>query len=194
MRYARTSPPSPLPAGEGRRPRQVGQGRCRILLAAFLLLVAGVAPAQHTLPLPGETNWKVMVFGCYFPEDHKQQAAAYTVEAKWRCAGEEHTQTLTGQVKWLETASQELALPPNVEEFSLSLDWEDDRLDLDLGMEEVGGRRRIAPLFTVLKPEKVLYTPEYADLLNWLDTNYPGWTEGYPFWADLEPAAEEGSP
>ena len=161
--------------------------------AAFLMPLC-CAHAQHTLPFPAQTRWNVMVFGCFFPEEMKQQPAPYTIQVKWNSGGQEHSQTLSGEVKWLEIAVQELTLPPNVERFSLTLDWKTVAIDLDLGMQQIGGPLRIAPLITVLKPEAMVYTPEFASLLNWLDSNYPGWTEGYPFWADIKSSSQEGTP
>ncbi len=162
-------------------------------MAAAVIAPLSCAYAQHTFPLPAQTRWNVMVFGCFFPEEMKQQPAPYTIEVKWSSGGREHSQTLTGEVKWLQIAVQELTLPPNVERFSLTLDWKADAIDLDLGMQQIGGPLRIVPLITVLKPEVIVYTPESASLLNWLDSNYPGWTEGYPFWADIKSTSQEGT-
>jgi hypothetical protein len=150
--------------------------------------LGGPPQPEYKLPLAEATEWQVLVFAAYVPEAERAQAVPFEVEVRWTGAGDGQSK-LAGQVKWQQIERQKLALPAGCTGVSLRLSWpaERARCDLDLGLEQVGTSVKLAPLFTTLRDERLLYNAETLPLYQWLTTTYAEWWRGYPFWAELPP-------
>ena len=150
--------------------------------------LGGPPKPEYALPLPAATEWQVLVFAAYVPEAARQQAVPYEVEVRFAPGGEAGTK-LAGQVKWLQIVRQKLTLPAGCSSLRLALKWPAERAscDLDLGLEQVGGGVKLAPLFTALRGERLIYSSETLPFYRWLTTTYGEWWRGYPFWAELPP-------
>jgi hypothetical protein len=176
--------------------------RCRYLhtclgAAVLWLLAPGVlaqANGSYELPLPGATEWKIVVFGARFPEALSGKPVPFTIRASWQANGEAGGEELTGEVSWLKTAELSATAPAGCSSLAISLDWEAPGVDLDLGLSCTSPQMRLAPIFTVLKPERVRLDAQTAPFYKWLASAHPDWWKGYPFWAEVEPGPRPGTP
>jgi len=158
------------------------------ILALAPAPAGGVAPAACRLPLAQPTEWQVLVFGTRFPSATKEKTVPFTVKATWQTGGVAGSKDLTGSASWLKTARLALSVPAGCTALTVTLDWQARGVDLDLGLECAAPLLRLAPVLTVLKPEKVRLDAQTAPFYEWLSSQHPEWWRGYPFWAEVQPA------
>jgi hypothetical protein len=135
----------------------------------------------------------VLVVAAYVPEARRGQKVPYTVSVAMRVQGSPKQTELRGEVGWLATATQELAVPAGCERVELVLRWPVERrsCDLDLGVEGPGGLK-LAPLFTTRYPERLVYDAATAAFYQNLSRAWPEWPTGYPFWAEVRATRPPG--
>lgn len=155
---------------------------------------AAPTPRAHELPLTEATEWTVLVFGARFPDALADKPVPFTVEAKWQAGGQAGGSSLNGNATRFATAGLPLAVPGDCSSLVVSLNWEAPGVDLDLGLIGVSSGLRLAPLFTVLKPERVRLDAQTAPFYRWLASAHPDWWKGYPFWAEVEAAPRRDHP
>jgi hypothetical protein len=88
----------------------------------------------------------------------------------------------------LKVVTLKLSLPAGCSALTVALDWQAPGVDLDLGLECRSPAMHLAPLLTVLRPEKVRLDAQTAPFYQRLSSEHPDWWKGYPFWAEIEPA------
>jgi hypothetical protein len=157
---------------------------------AWLACAPEAAPAEgaYKLPMPEATDWTVLVFGARLPAALSDKPVPFTVEAKWEAGGKEGGQSLSGKATRFATTQLSLTVPGECSSLIVSLNWDAVGVDLDIGLICASSGLRLAPIFTVLKPERVRFDAQTAALYNWLAAEHPDWWKGYPFWAEVEPA------
>ena len=171
-------------------------GLARAVLRAALAVWAGSAlwlaaaepSAPLQLPFPAATEWQVLVFGARFPAASARVGVPFTVKVSWRVGNSPGAQELAGTASWLKTTRVALSLPAGCDALEVLLDWQAPGVDLDLGLECAEPRLRLAPVFTVLQPERVRLDAQTVPFYQWLSARHPEWWKGYPFWAEVEPA------
>jgi hypothetical protein len=170
-----------------------------VALACACATLAGLAapPGPYQLPLAQATEWQVCVFAARVPEPLRSKPLAFTAKATWQAGGAAGAKELQGNATWLKTVRLPLSVPAGCSALSVVLDWSADAVDLDLGLECPALGLHVAPVLTVLKPEKARLDAQTAPFFQWLSSQHPEWWKGYPFWADVGPApkaAAEGPP
>lgn len=164
---------------------------------ACLPAMVSAAPTPsgaYELPLAEATEWTVLVFGARFPAGLSDKPVPFTVEAKWQAGGKPGELSLTGKATRFGTAELSLAVPADCSSLVVSLDWEALAVDLDMGLACASSGTRLAPLFTVLKPERVRLDAQTAPFYTWLASSHPDWWKGCPFWAEVRPAPKRDQP
>jgi len=159
-----------------------------VVLAAPPAIAVGLDPAAYRLPLAQPTEWQVLVSGTRFPSAAKGKAVPFAVKATWQAGGVAGSKDLTGNASWLKTTRLALSVPAGCSALVVTLDWQAPGVDLDLGLECAAPLLRLAPVLTVLRPEKVRLDPQTAPFYEWLSSQHPEWWRGYPFWAEVQPA------
>ena len=166
--------------------------------ASLVWLAATGSPAQTTdsyaLPLAKATEWQVFVFGARVPDALAEEPVPFTVEAAWQVNDETASRRLTGTATRFRTTQLSLNVPAGCSSLLVSLDWQAPGVDLDIGLSCSSLGLRLAPLFTVLKPERVRLDAQTAPFYRWLASEHPDWWKGYPFWAEIRPAPTRDVP
>jgi hypothetical protein len=172
------------------RVTHLGWPRLRLTAAALLLAAGSQAQTNgsYDLPLAEASEWRVFVFGARFPGALADKPVPFTVDAKWQANDGPGNQRLTGKTNRFKTTELSLSVPAGCSSLVLSLDWEVPGVDLDIGLSCESLGMRLAPVFTVLKPERVRLDAQTAPFYKWLASSHPDWWKGYPFWAEIEPA------
>lgn len=162
-----------------------------------LLMIAGSClgapkqtPPKYVLPTAAATTWRALVFAAYVPAAQRSRSVPYTVQVRMTVNGEAKESELKGEVVWRRIAEHELAVPAGCESVELVLRWpaEHRLCDLDVGLEQKEQRLRLAPLFTTLQPERLIYDAQSAGFFEGLSKMWPEWSTGYPFWAEIRSA------
>lgn len=168
----------------------------RLVVFAAVLLAAGCGgawaqdAASYGLPLEQASEWTVIVFGARFPESVRAKAMDFTAHATWKVGENAGEAKLSGEVGYLEKTELSLSVPARCSELSVTLDWSDKLVDLDVGLWCAARELRLAPIFTVLKPERVRLDAQTSKLYAWLAKEHPEWWKGYPFWAEVQAAPQ----
>jgi hypothetical protein len=169
-------------------PLATGLALALAVLAPPLARALGPEPAAYRLPLAQPTEWRVLVFGARFPSAVERKMVPFTVKATWQAGGVGGSKELAGSASWLKTAQLALSIPAGCTALAVTLDWQAPDVDLDLGLECAAPLLRLAPVLTVLRPERVRLDAQTAPFYQWLSAQYPEWWRGYPFWAEVHPA------
>jgi hypothetical protein len=159
-----------------------------LALSAWACPGAAQEPGPPSLPLAEATEWQVLVFGARVPSGVADKPVPFTVKVAWQAEGAPASRDLPGKVSWLKTERLALSVPAGCRSLSVGLDWQTPGVDLDLGLECPARGWRLAPLFTVLKPERVRLDAQTAPFHQWLASRHPDWWRAYPFWAEIAPA------
>ncbi len=165
----------------------------RILLALAAVACgsgawADLNPEHYRLPLATATEWQVLVFGARFPAALQSKPVAFAAKATWQTPAGAESKDLSGNVAFLKTSRLSLAIPAGCTSLAVALDWQASGVDLDLGLECAAPMLRLAPILTVVQPEKVRFDSQTAPFYEWLTARHPDWWKGYPFWAEVQPA------
>ncbi len=159
-----------------------------------VVVSAAPTPGSYELPLAEATEWTVLVFGARVPAARADKPVPFTIEAKWQAGGKAGGNSLNGTATRFGTTELSLAVPAQCSSLIVSIDWEAPGVDLDMGLTCVSSGLRLAPLFTVLKPERVRLDAQTAPFYKWLAAAHPDWWKGHPFWAEVEAAPKRDQP
>jgi len=172
--------------------RAVKPFRRLLPLAAGLVCVAAFGaetdPKAYRLPLASATEWQIVVFAARVPAALQEKPVAFTLKAAWQTPAGAEAKELSGSVAFLKITRLPLSVPAGCSALTVTLDWPNAQVDLDLGLECAAPVLRLAPVLTVLKPERVRFDAQTAPFYEWLTAQHPDWWRGYPFWAEVKAA------